>query len=88
MTNFAMFLETESFPIHRSFDNIQPVIDKIKSLGYEVHEKGTYVGIWRNYASRGYREVQFAFNSNIVDAYYDCCFKFIQMKSVHETQTA
>jgi len=84
MTNFAKFLETETFPIHRSIENIQPVLDKIRGMGYEVHVKGTYVGIWRNYSSRGFREIQFATSSDLVNAYYDCCHKFIQMRYHHE----
>ncbi len=79
MMEFAKFLGIDTFPSEHSLDNLAPVIDKIKASGYDLHVKGNYVSIWRNYPSRGYREIQFATNADVTEAHYECCLKFIRM---------
>ena len=79
METFAKFLEIDTFPSIRSLENLQPILDKINSMGYDVHVQNNCVSIWKNFHSRGYRQIQMSINDNVTDAYYDCCSKFISM---------
>ena len=59
--------------------NVEETKQQIQRNGFEIVIQQGYVGIWRNYPSRGFKEIVFSYNVDPQIAMKSCCEKFINM---------